>query len=1071
MGALFQKLSFARRACLSVLLIWAGLAMPLWAQDASQASQSTEQSTSDDTKQVADAGDIVAAPVKNKLIATPEPNITVSVEGDALPDTKIVRNQDNMVLVDAGPILTHLNDPFEYDAEKGALIVRRSQDGVVMELYTADGLVKSNGKDIGKLRLYGYVDEDNVLLTPNAIAVLSGARPKHNKETGVLEFELDPRLKVASGYQLYVNDVQLINVEPAAKSVGPVLLLPLIPITKELGSFVDVSPDRTTITVRRAQDSAEFELNLSTGLVRQAGRPIGLSKDVTYIDQVNLLLPVSTIEVLTGTNITVEPGSDRVDIILDERLTGAVEPDARVLDEARAEPFTVETLAFNTGFDTLNEARVDFRYRTINGQLRYEIPDFPTSGAEMEPSWGSLKYRHINGVTGELGDYAADNRELEGVGMRRIRGISAQKITDLGRWSLVAGAPVNGSRRISEDQTRLTFGGAAAGVRYQHKTGWEAGLSYASSDISDDQRLVLSAISGKIGQRKGEKLSWAARGAVGYFDGEARTQYMDVRAAGSARYSLSENIDIDVDASYEGAEFLRSTLERESLEEEIIADTDPDADEIDPLSAPDGRLEGSDSATFGFGLQASARRDIGIFGNPGFAARYNFSRNGVSKGREQGSDVTSFALTGSTSIKPLETYVTASYTEYELKFAQTPENDISGSALVVQGYRDFENFTVRGQYQRIDRSDQIASEFANISTSLRAKSFGFKKDSSLTIGPTVSATWTPDSSTLRGGVVAGMDSGELFGPKNRVTANLGVLQAVGSQGEQKTDTYFNVNYARRLQINDNLSLSVGYRTNLNGEQRVGLTLSGRYNYNEKRKYTKTEDGRGVLKGRIFFDENRDGIFNENERGLGGVILSVRGGNRNLALRSDRDGYYTIQNIKEGIKTATVDNRSLPLGYSMPGESFMRATIRDGHITTLDIPVVQRGQIRGFVYIDENASGSYDSGEARLEGARLKLVSTEDGSVIKETMASTYGQYAFDDLAAGSYEISVIKTNSDKSEPAAPITVELEPSKELMLKQPIATAALETKPPIIVAENSADPPDKSGEGADKLIATP
>jgi len=116
--------------------------------------------------------------------------------------------------------------------------VRRSQDGVVMELYTDTGIVKADGRALGKLKHFGEVSEGRYLLTPNAITVLSGASGKFDKKTKEFSFKLDPRLKVATGFEVFVNDISLGNLNPAPKSVGPVLLLPLLPIAEELGHAV-----------------------------------------------------------------------------------------------------------------------------------------------------------------------------------------------------------------------------------------------------------------------------------------------------------------------------------------------------------------------------------------------------------------------------------------------------------------------------------------------------------------------------------------------------------------------------------------------------------------------------------------------------------------------------------------------------------------------------------------------------------------------------------------------------------------------------------------------------------------
>jgi len=371
--------------------------------------------------------------INTKLIANIDPTITVKLDGETLQSTEVHRSENGGLYVNAMPIFTALGNDFEYDDVSKALIVRRSQDGVVMELYTDTGIVKANGKALGKLGHFGEVTDGKYILTPNAIAVLSGANGTFDNETNEFSFKLDPRLRVATGFEIFVNGLALQNLNPAPKSIGPVLLLPLLPIAEELGHDVQVIEGGSQVRVRRAQDSAVFTLNLETGLVKLRDKPYGITKDVNYIDPINLLLPVSAIETLTGTHVAIDGGTGQINIDLDDRLTGAIKPSASVDEEARTTPFTPESVSFHLGPDTLNTVDFDFRYKRVNSRLRYEIPDLPEDAKEIEPSWLSLDFAHTNGVRGSIGDYAANLRELDGVGLRRIRGAAAVKETEKGR--------------------------------------------------------------------------------------------------------------------------------------------------------------------------------------------------------------------------------------------------------------------------------------------------------------------------------------------------------------------------------------------------------------------------------------------------------------------------------------------------------------------------------------------------------------------------------------------------------------------------------------------------------------
>ncbi len=968
--------------------------------------------------------------VKDRLIAEIDPNIIVKLDGDTLESTQVHRDQDGALYVNAMPIFSALDNEFEYDEAKKALIVRRSQDGVVMELYTDTGIVKANGKALGKLQVYGEVSQDQYLLTPNAIAVLSGTNLKFDQERQEFLFELDPRLKVATGFEIFVNDIALGHLEPAPKSVGPVLILPLLPIAEALGHDVSVIEGGDVVRVRRAQDSAVLSLNMTTGLVKLRESPYGITKDISYIDPTNLLLPVNAIETLTGTHVSVEGGSNRIDINLDDYLDGAVKPETSVDEQTKNTPFTPERLSFHLGPDTVNTITGDFRVSKFNGQLRYEIPDLPSNIKEAEPSWLSLDFAHVDGARGTIGDYAADFRELEGVGLRRIRGVSGVKELKTGRLAVAAGVPASGAKFVSGDQSRLTFSGAAAGARYASVDGWEAGAAYKKDGLTNDQMAVLSAISGRLGRIKDKKLQWDARADLGYFNGSAREKSVDLRLHGLARYDANENVIIDGFVQYDGAEFLRSDLDGEDRDADITNALDPDADITEVETAiPETRQRGLDQASVGASVRFTPRENIEFLNNPAASLRAQTTKSGVLVGGD-GATTSSFGASVSTGIADYGVNVSADATVYSTDYDNGAPGE-SGYQVSARAYKRFKKFTVRGQYTQDKRTNRSLRQRGSVTVSGYTHNVPIPKNANLSLSPTASALWNGDDVSLRGGVFANFHSGDLLGEKTKLDASLGVLQSYAPGTNNEMDKFLTVTLGRRVRLGKNMAVGLSYRNNLEGEQRLGLILDGRFDFNEKRKYAKTKDGRGVLKGRVFHDKNRDGVQQEGELPFPRALVRVKGSR--LALRTDNLGYFTIQNIKEGIYEVRVDGRSLPLGFAVADDAQLKVSIQDGFITDLQMPVVQRGQIRGFAYSDANLNGIYDSGEDRIEGAKILLKSKGSDEIIEHAYSTSFGQYAFDDLPAGAYDVVVNPSEKMGIEAALPVSIELDPETDLMVK--------------------------------------
>ena len=976
---------------------------------------------------------IPAEPVKiinMTVIAEVDSSITVTLDGETLQSTEVRRAENGGLYVNAMPIFTSLNNDVEYDDVSKALIVRRSQDGVVMELYTDTGIVKADGRALGKLKHFGEVSDGRYILTPNAIAVLSGASGKFDEITNKFDFKLDPRLKVATGFEVFVNDISLGNLNPAPKSVGPVLLLPLLPIAEELGHDVRVLEGGQDIMVRRSQDSAEFKMNLDTGLIRLRDNPIGISKDVAYIDPTNLLLPVSAIETLTGTHIDVGGGSNRIDITLDDRLKGAIKPTGSVDEAAKDTPFTPETLRFQLGPDTINTVEFEARAGRFNGRLRAEVPDLPDKGEELEPSWLSLDFAHVNGTTGSIGDYTADLRELDGVGLRRIRGVSVQKETEKGRWALAAGAPTVGARQISDDQSRLTFGGFAAGARYADKDGWEAGASYKTDNLSDDQMAVLSAISGRLGRKKDKKIQWDARVDAGYFQGPNREDSVDVRLGVNTRYDVTEKLTADSFVQYDGAEFLRSKLDAEDEQDRITEALNPDSEDEEEALIPDTRERGLDQLTIGGSLRYAPRQDLGILNNPAASVRVQTSETGAFKNSELGSTITTAGASVAAGIQNTGVSLSLGATSYNLDYNDERESE-AGRQYTVQAYKQFDRATVRLRYQNDKKKGEEARQVLSGNISARAFNLPLPKDSQLSVSPSVSGVISDEDERLNAGLIANFNSGDIFGKKTKVDASLGVLQSVSGLQGSENDQFFTVSVARRIKLGKNMALGMSYRNNLRGNHRVGLLLDGRFDFNEKRKYKQTKEGRGVLKGRAFVDKNRDGKKQEDEIAVPRAIIRLKG--TRMSLRTDNAGYFTVQNIKTGLYEVQIDARSLPLGFDLSDDVSTKVTIADGQITDVPMPIVQRGQILGFTYIDENDDGKFNKGEERVEGTTLTLKSTDEGDEQARVYSTSFGQFAFGDLPAGTYEIATIDNPKAGVFAGEPVTVDLAEAENLMLR--------------------------------------
>ena len=141
----------------------------------------------------------------------------------------------------------------------------RFQDGAWMSVDMADGKVRSNKIVLGKLPDFEPREQADTWLGLNAVAVMSGTHVSEDDQ-GRTVLTLDKQLKPQFGLELWVSGAPVDTFGNEARTIGPVLLVPLEPIIEALGHTLDVQSG--LVTVRRTQDQAEIQLELATEIGR-----------------------------------------------------------------------------------------------------------------------------------------------------------------------------------------------------------------------------------------------------------------------------------------------------------------------------------------------------------------------------------------------------------------------------------------------------------------------------------------------------------------------------------------------------------------------------------------------------------------------------------------------------------------------------------------------------------------------------------------------------------------------------------------------------------------------------------
>ncbi|MEM9496144.1 MAG: SdrD B-like domain-containing protein, partial [Pseudomonadota bacterium] len=183
---------------------------------------------------------------------------------------------------------------------------------------------------------------------------------------------------------------------------------------------------------------------------------------------------------------------------------------------------------------------------------------------------------------------------------------------------------------------------------------------------------------------------------------------------------------------------------------------------------------------------------------------------------------------------------------------------------------------------------------------------------------------------------------------------------------------------------------------------------------------------GTFTGRVWRDEDDDGVQDGGEPGVPGVTVQLKdaAGNVLRTTTTDANGTYTFTDVPAGgyiIGVLAPDGFS----YSAPNRTtddldsdLFQSTgmsgvfhIANGQTVDIDGGIVppaqpQGGSIGDRVWFDTDRDGVQDAGENGAAGVTVQLKDAA-GNVLQTTTTDANGNYLFDNLDAGQYTIGVI----------------------------------------------------------------
>nr|MBR4281875.1 carboxypeptidase regulatory-like domain-containing protein [Clostridia bacterium] len=178
-----------------------------------------------------------------------------------------------------------------------------------------------------------------------------------------------------------------------------------------------------------------------------------------------------------------------------------------------------------------------------------------------------------------------------------------------------------------------------------------------------------------------------------------------------------------------------------------------------------------------------------------------------------------------------------------------------------------------------------------------------------------------------------------------------------------------------------------------------------------------EAGIGVMpmatvRGTVWKDVNADGVWQDDEPGIPGIRMTLKGGKDKAVLEAvtDANGVYEFRQVKKGnfeLNCHVPDEYVFTVKAKGEVEQISRMTTEKDRIGE-DSLSLDRGEvhenhniglmdgliIEGRCFLDENYNGQYDEGEKPLPGVEMRLARQSNNVMLQNVISAEDGTYKF-----------------------------------------------------------------------------
>ncbi|MBR3765262.1 MAG: hypothetical protein IKK57_12035 [Clostridia bacterium] len=181
----------------------------------------------------------------------------------------------------------------------------------------------------------------------------------------------------------------------------------------------------------------------------------------------------------------------------------------------------------------------------------------------------------------------------------------------------------------------------------------------------------------------------------------------------------------------------------------------------------------------------------------------------------------------------------------------------------------------------------------------------------------------------------------------------------------------------------------------------------------------------TLSGTYWHDLNADGIWQDDEPGIPGILVTADGARNGLHYETltDENGYFEIRQIRNGTYNVCYN---VPEGYVFtfrangPAQYRSLMTVEAERVGKDQI-ILERGDVldeqniglvtecvvEGVCFLDENYNGVFDEGERILPGVQIELFRQSNSKRLRTGVSDENGVYRFGNLRGDTFKIKVL----------------------------------------------------------------